>query len=128
MVVGRGVMLNLRSVTGLDPKTVSDLALAEPPVKVNIADGFVGSIWGARIDRDAVEECMRDKLDPSGGSSGGNSPSGSEASSVATSRATSPELLIQDALTKASENVTITVLQGGIAGSRMLAHQPLLML
>ncbi|SPO27435.1 uncharacterized protein UTRI_10552 [Ustilago trichophora] len=122
-----GPTLNLRSVTGLDPKTVSDLALASPPIKVNIADGFIGSIWGARIDKLAVEECMRDALDPNGSSSSrassaGSSPSSSEASSIATSRATTPELLIQDTLAKASENVRIRVLQGGIAGSRMMGH------
>lgn len=116
--------LNLRSVTGLEPKTVSDLALATPPIKVNIADGFVGSIWGARIDKGAVEECMRDTLDSSASRAGsaGSSPSSSEASSISTSRATTPELLIQDTLAKASENVSIRVLQNGIAGSRMLAH------
>ncbi|SPO27091.1 uncharacterized protein UTRI_10552_B [Ustilago trichophora] len=125
-----GPTLNLRSVTGLDPKTVSDLALASPPVKVNIADGFIGSIWGARIDKLAVEECMRDALDLNSGSSSsssssssaGSTPSSSEASSIATSRATTPELLIQDTLAKASENVRIRVLQGGIAGSKMMGH------
>ncbi|GAC93054.1 hypothetical protein PHSY_000615 [Pseudozyma hubeiensis SY62] len=119
-----GLELNLRSVTGLDPKTVSDLALARPPVKVNIADGFVGSIWGARINKHVVEECMRHTLDPTGSASSSNrsSPDSSQASSISTSRATTPELLIQDTLTKASENVRITVLQGGIAGSRILPH------
>ncbi|EST04755.1 hypothetical protein PSEUBRA_006043 [Kalmanozyma brasiliensis GHG001] len=120
---GGDVKLNLRSVTGLDPKTVSDLALADPPVKVNIADGFVGSIWGARIDKRVVEECMRDTLDATSSSgSERSSRSSSEASSIATSRATSPEMLLQDTLAKASENVHITVLQGGVAGSRMLPH------
>lgn len=127
--------LNLRSVTGLHPQTVSDLALTHPPVKVNIADGFVGSIWGARIDKHAVEECMRDTLDPTGTTtsetssetssrtnSNQTSPSSSEASSIATSRATTPELLIQDTLAKASQNVHIRVLAGGIAGSRMMGH------
>lgn len=120
---GRKVELNLRSVTGLDPRVVGDMILADPPVKVNIADGFVGSIWGARIDKRTVEECMRETLDPvSASTSSTSSPSSSEASSIATSRATTPELLIQDTLAKASENVKITVLQGGIAGSRMLPH------
>ncbi|SOV02647.1 uncharacterized protein UDID_03528 [Ustilago sp. UG-2017a] len=121
----RSLNLNLRSVTGLDPKTVSSLALASPPIRVNIADGFIGSIWGARIDKNAVEECIRDTLDPSGSSRNSSldsSPSSSEASSTATSRATTPELLIQDTLAKASEMVNIRVLQGGIAGSRILAH------
>lgn len=121
----RPLNLNLRSVTGLDPKTVSDLALASPPIRVNIADGFIGSIWGARIDKNAVEECIRDTLDPSGSSRNStneSSPSSSEASSIATSRATTPDLLIQDTLAKASEMVNIRVLQGGIAGSRILAH------
>lgn len=120
------IKLNLRSVTGLDPKTVCDLALADPPIVVHIADGFVGSIWGARIDKHAVQECMREALDPSKSSSTPTSneasPSSSEASSIATSRATTPELLLQHVLAKASENVHIKVLQGGIAGSRMLAH------
>lgn len=120
---GRKVELNLRSVTGLDPRAVGDMILADNPVKVNIADGFVGSIWGARIDRRTVEECLRESLDPSSAStSRTSSPSGSEMSSIESSRATTPELLIQDTLAKASENVTITVLQGGIAGSRMLPH------
>lgn len=116
--------LNLRSVTGLDPKTVSDLALARPPIRVNIADGFVGSIWGARIDKQVVEECMRDTLDPAGSAPGSSrsSPTSSDATSIATSRATTPELLIHDTLAKASQNVHITVLQGGIAGSRVMAH------
>lgn len=119
---GGDVQLNLRSVTGLDPRTVSDLALADPPVKVNIADGFVGSIWGARIDKRVVEECMRDTLDPASSTSERSSPSSSEASSIDTSRATSPEMLLQDTLAKACENVHITILQGGVAGSKMLSH------
>lgn len=115
--------LNLRSVTGLDPRSVSDLALATPPVQVNIADGFVGSIWGARIDTLAVHECMRDALDPAGRTrSTGSSPSTSDTSSVSTGRVTTPELLIQDSIAKASRNITIRILQGGIAGARMFPH------
>ncbi len=114
---------NLRSVTGLDPRSVSDLALATPPVQVNIADGFVGSIWGARIDTIAVHECMRETLDPAGRTrSTGSSPSTSDTSSVSTGRVTTPELLIQDSIAKASQNVSIRILQGGIAGARMFAH------
>lgn len=116
--------LNLRSVTGLDPNAVSNLALASPPIKVNIADGFVGSIWGARIDKFVVEECMRIRLDTASPASDSSSPSSSssDASSISTSRAATPELLIRETLAKASENVKITILQNGIAGSRTLAH------
>ncbi|KIS69596.1 uncharacterized protein UMAG_02131 [Mycosarcoma maydis] len=122
--VDRPLELNLRSVTGLDPKTVSDLALSRPPIKINIADGFVGSIWGARIDKHAVQECMRATLSPTASTTSSNtaSPTLSETSNIDTSRATTPEMLIHDTLAKASENIRIIELQGGIAGSRILAH------
>ncbi|SNX85518.1 uncharacterized protein MEPE_04227 [Melanopsichium pennsylvanicum] len=118
----RTMNLNLRSITGLDPKVVSNLVLASPPIKVNIADGFVGSIWGARIDKHAVQECMRDTLNLNRDSTSSTSQTSSKASSIATSRTTSPELLIQTTLAKASENINITILQGGIAGCPTINH------
>ncbi|SJX62509.1 uncharacterized protein SRS1_13357 [Sporisorium reilianum f. sp. reilianum] len=126
------LQLTLRSVTNLNPKSICDLALATPPIKVSIADGFVASIWGARVDQLAVQECVLDTLLPDGSTASSSSDSdssrrksdsstSSDDSSIATSRATTPELRIQQTLAKASDNVCFAVLQGGIAGSQGFA-------
>ncbi|TKY86163.1 hypothetical protein EX895_004988 [Sporisorium graminicola] len=123
----RTLQLTLRSVTNLSPRTIADLALANPAIKVSIADGFVASIWGARVDKLAVEECMRDALAPDGSPSSSDgvgssrrrsdTSSSSDDPSITTSRAATPEAWILQTLAKASENVCFAVLQGGIAGS-----------
>lgn len=102
--------LNLRSVTGLDPKVVTGIAMTSPYIRVNIADGFIGSIWGPRINHDVITDnamelinALRADEDLSSipGDGGPLSPDETEVM-----------------LRRATDNVTIKVLKGGIAGSR----------
>lgn len=106
----RTLSLNLRSVTGLDPNVVSLLAVASPHIRVNIADGFVGSIWGPRIDHTAISDSIIDMM-ASVRSEGANSPFS------AGGDGTSPDSQIDAILRRTSKNITIKVLKGGIAGS-----------
>ncbi|PWY97449.1 hypothetical protein BCV70DRAFT_64535 [Testicularia cyperi] len=123
------ITLNMRSVTGLDPKVVSELAMARPPIKINIADGFIGSIWGPRLDSKSIEECVRDAMDAArsstestpAASSTGSSQSSSPLSTRENSRETTPDPLMESTIRKITDNVTIKVLRGGIAGSRLMS-------
>lgn len=101
--------LNLRSVTGLDPRTVSVIAMSSPNVRVNIADGFIGSIWGPRIDHDAITDSSIDLVKSVWAE---RSPS-----STADDHSRIDQQL-EAVLRRISSNVTIKVLKGGIAGSR----------